>query len=170
MEVELARAIMQPAHAHTTHASHAAEAPTTSAHTTVASHESGLLTRMQAAACAGIAVGAAGAMVLLWLRKGRARRQAAAEAARRSAPIQHSEIIVLGCGSSTGVPRAACVVDPNSECKVRGGGRRRQRHPSEASGQSEGRRAAGGWSTHGEGLLFPLCVCVVAAFRHVAWP
>lgn len=69
-----------------------------------------------AAVAAGI--GAATVMLITRLLRKRAQRRAAAEAAALAAPITRSELIFMGCGSSTGVPRAICVADPESECKV----------------------------------------------------
>ena len=70
-----------------------------------------------AAIAAGI--GAAAAMVITRFLRKRVHRRAAAEAAALAAPITRSELIFMGTGSSTGVPRAMCVANPESDCEVR---------------------------------------------------
>jgi hypothetical protein len=64
-------------------------------------------------------VGALSVLALMHLHRRRARALVRLEAARMAAPPTHSEVVIMGCGSSTGVPRAACLTaeDP-SICKT----------------------------------------------------
>jgi phosphoribosyl 1,2-cyclic phosphodiesterase len=45
-------------------------------------------------------------------------RRAARSLASRTALLSSSEVIILGCGSSTGVPRAACVTEHPIQCET----------------------------------------------------
>lgn len=62
------------------------------------------------------AIGAGCVLVASTLIRALRNRHQHIAALARSAPPSTSEIIFMGTGSSTGVPRATCVMDPNSKC------------------------------------------------------